>query len=96
MPVERFRPSRASILYSLCGLRGHFNSIPTSKILDRSKLKAFADKKIHVNQILKIVLGRIENIAGKGENAGHQHFLLFQQFFQKATYSGSIKVEIVW
>ena len=24
-----------------------------------------------------------ENIVGKGENAGYQHFLLFQQYFQK-------------
>ena len=24
----------------------------------------------------------VENIEGKGENAGYQHFLLFPQFFQ--------------
>ena len=29
------------------------------------------------------VFYRIENLAGKGENAGYQHFLLFQQGFQK-------------
>ena len=32
-----------------------------------------------------------ENIAGKGENAGYQHFLLFPQCFPKAlerTFSG--------
>ena len=39
---------------------------------------------------------RIENIVGKGENAGNQHFLLFLQCFQKATVSGSLKVGIVW
>ena len=27
---------------------------------------------------------RVENIGGKGENAGFQHFLLFPQCFQKA------------
>ena len=27
---------------------------------------------------------RIENILAKAENAGHQHFLLFLQSFQKA------------
>ena len=28
-------------------------------------------------------MGRVENIVGKGENAGYQHFLLFPQCFQK-------------
>ena len=34
---------------------------------------------------LKIVLRRTENFAGKGENSGYQHFLLYQQCFQKAS-----------
>ena len=29
------------------------------------------------------LLDRIENIVGKGENAGYKHFLLFPQFFQR-------------
>ena len=33
----------------------------------------------------------VENIAGKRENAGHQHFLLFPQCFQKVSVSGSVK-----
>ena len=42
------------------------------------------------------VFDRVENIVGKGENAGSQHFLLFQQCFQKACYTGSfLKVVIV-
>ena len=28
---------------------------------------------------LKFVFGQVENIVGKGENAGYQHFPLFQQ-----------------
>ena len=55
------------------------NSLPNDKILDYSKFKAFADKKVIVTQ--KFGLGRVENITGKGENAGDQHFLLFQQYF---------------
>ena len=39
---------------------------------------------------------RIENIVGKEENAGYQHFLLFPLCFQKPSFSGSFKVEIVW
>ena len=38
----------------------------------------------------------IENIVGKGENAGYQHFLLFPQCFQKPSLSGSLKVGTVW
>ena len=46
-------------------------------MLDWSKLKTFADDKINVTGKLKCVLGSVENIMGKGENAGNQHFLLF-------------------
>ena len=53
------------------------------KYLDWSKLKGFADNKMNVTEKLKFVLGRVENIVGKGENAGIQHFLLFPQCFQK-------------
>ena len=61
-------------------------------------MKAFADYKIKVTEILKFVYGtgRVENIVGKGENAGYQHFLLFAQCFQKASFSRSLKVGIVW
>ena len=34
------------------------------------------------------VFDREENIVGKGENAGYQHFLLFPQCFQKPSYVG--------
>ena len=44
-----------------------FNSLPSDKILDWCKLKAFADDKINANEILKFGLGRVENIAGKGK-----------------------------
>ena len=53
---------------------------------DQSKLEAFADDTINVTQKLKFVLGRVENIVGKGENAGNQHFLLSPQCFSKAFF----------
>ena len=46
------------------------------EILDLSKLEAFADDSFNVYQNFKFTLGRVENIIGKGENAGYQHFLL--------------------
>ena len=63
----------------------NINSLPNDKVSDKSRVKAFADNKINASQKLKIKLGRVENV-GKGENAGYQHFLLFPQCFQKASY----------
>ena len=37
-----------------------------------------------------------ENIAGMGENAGFQHFLLNPQCFPEDSFSGSLNVRIVW
>ena len=59
------------------------------KILDWSKLKAFADDKIKVLEMMMFLFNRVENIVGKGENAGYQHFFLFPQCFQRALYLGS-------
>ena len=72
------------------------NSSPNDKILDLSKLKAIANDNLNLNRKLKFPLGRVENIVGKGENAGYQHFLLFSQCFQKASFLGSVKVGTVW
>ena len=53
-------------------------------------LKAFADDKIiNVVQQFKFDLGRVENIMGKGENAGNQ-------CLQKLTFSRLLKVGIMW
>ena len=59
-------------------------TLPNDKILDWSKLKAFADNKINVNAKMKFGMEKVENIVGKGENAVYQHFLLFfPQMFSK-------------
>ena len=42
------------------------------------------------------VFDKVENIVGKGENAGYQHFLLFPQCFEKASVPDMLKVVIVW
>ena len=36
------------------------------------------------------VFGSIENIEGRGENAGVLHFLLFPQCYEKLSASGSL------
>ena len=88
VPKGSFKGHPVSVMHH----QQFFNSLPN----DRSKLKGFADDKIYVIQKLKFVLGRLENILVKGENAGYQHFLLFPQCFQKASYTGSLKVGIMW
>ena len=66
------------------------------KILDVTKLETFADNKINAAQVMISVFDRVENMVGKGENDGYQHFLLFPQCFLKASFLGSLKVVIVW
>ena len=58
-----------------------FNLLPDDKILGLPKLKAFAEDKLNVTQNIGVVFHRIENIVGKEENAGNQHFFLFPQYF---------------
>ena len=53
-----------------------FNPLPNDNILDWFNFKPFADNKINVSENMKIVLGRLENIVGKRENAGYQSILL--------------------
>ena len=62
------------------------NSITNNEISDLSQLKAFADNKINVTQILNFDLGRVKNIVGKREKADYQHFLLFPQCLQKGFF----------
>ena len=71
------------------------NSLAYDKISDYSKFNAFAANKINLTENLKIALKRAENIVGKGENAGGQHFLLFLQCFQKPSLSGLLTVRFV-
>ena len=84
-----FSLDKANILLSV-------NCWPYNKFLDWSKLKAFAESKVNVAEKLKFVLGRVENIVGKGENAGYQHFLLWPRCFQKSSILWSLKVGIIW
>ena len=71
-------------------------SLPNDNSFDWIKFKPFADNKLNVAKSVISVFDRVENIVGKGENAGYQPFLLFPQYFQKASFSGSLKVGILW
>ena len=89
------------LLFSQCFQKAFFsglcvNSLPSGEILDWSKLKAFADDKLNVDEIMISLSDRIKKIVGKGENAFYQHFLIFPQRFQKDPFPESLKVGIVW
>ena len=49
----------------------YLNSLPNDKILDLSKLKAFADINFNVTKMMISVFERVEKNVGKGENAGY-------------------------
>ena len=66
-------------------------SLANDKILDWFKLKAFADNKIYVNKKLKLGIGRVENIVGKGENAGYQDFFHLPTMFSKDLFFKVVK-----
>ena len=55
-------------------------------------MKAHGDDKINVTEKWKFVSARVKNIVGKGENAGTP----FPTMFSKPSFSGSLKVGIVW
>ena len=63
--------------------------------LDRIQRINFVDKKSNAARNMVFVFHKAENIAGKGEYAGYQNFLLFPQCFQKASSYGLLKVGIL-
>ena len=58
------------------------NPLPDDKILGLPKVEGFADDKLNVTQNIKVVCHTIENIVGREENAGYQHFLLSHNVFK--------------
>ena len=56
--------------------------LPNDKIVDMTKLKAFADEKSNVAEMAISLFDRVENTVGKGEYADCQHFLLFLQCYR--------------
>ena len=64
-------------------LKQTFNPFPNNKILDSSKLKAFAENNFELHANGRKILTRVENTVEKGEIARREQFLLFPQCFQK-------------
>ena len=58
------------------------NPFPHDKILDQSKLKAFADDKLNLTKMIITVFYRVENIVGKGEIACLSNFSFSHNVFK--------------
>ena len=61
------------------------NPLPYDKILDQTKLKAFADEKLNVTKMIISVFDRVENIVGKGKIACTRTSL-FPRMFSKGFF----------
>ena len=64
------------------------NSLPSNKILEWSKLKAFANNENNCGLKIEFCFGKIRKIVRKGENAGYQHFLLSHNVFKSPLLQG--------
>ena len=75
----------------------NIGSLPNNKFLDWTKFKRFADDKYIVAKIMISVL-RVENIVGRRENAGNQHFSPFSAMFSKTFFFRVVKSQdcVVW
>ena len=58
------------------------NSLTSNKVLDGTKFKAFAEVKFNVAKKMISLFVSIENIVGKEENDGYQHFSFSLNVFQ--------------
>ena len=65
-----------------------FNPLGNVYFLDWIKFKAIADDKLIIAKIMIPYFDRVDNILGKGEYAGYQHFLLFPHCFQMTFFTG--------
>ena len=75
-----------------------FNPFPRDRILDQTKLKAFADDKLNVTKMIISVCDKLENIVGKGEIACISNFSFsFSHYVFKSLLSQTRqKVTLCW
>ena len=59
-------------------------SLQNNKIFRPVQIESICSWQNKGTETLKFVKGRVENIVGKGENAGYQHFVFFPLCFHKA------------
>ena len=70
----------------------NINSFTNDKIFSLVQIESICRRQ----KMMIFVLDRVENIVGKGENAGYKHFLPFPHCFPRPSSLGSLKVEMMW
>ena len=78
------------------GHKNQHTNIPFTKQQNfrPAHIESIDRRQIKCNSIHGCEFDTVENIMGKEENAGFQHYLLFPQCFQKSCSSESFKVDI--
>ena len=71
-----------------------FNPFPHDKILDQTKLEAFADDKLNVTKMIISVFDRVEKIVGKGEIACTSNFSFSHYVFKRLLSQRRQKVSL--
>ena len=71
-----------------------FNPFPHNKILDLTKLKAFADDKLNVTKMVISVFDRVENMVGRGEIACTRNFSFSHNVFKRLLSQRRQKVSL--
>ena len=64
------------------------NTLPNDKILDVTKLKAFADNKSNIAKMTISLFDRVENTVRQGENAATSIFSFSHRVFQSLLLQG--------
>ena len=81
-------------LYSTAILKNVLDPFSQDKILDQTKLKAFADDKSNVTKMIISVFDRVENIVGKGEIACTSNFSFSHNVFKRLLSQARQKVSL--
>ena len=70
------------------------NPFPNNKILDLTKLEAFADDKLNVTKVMISVFDRVKNIVGKKEIACTSNFSFSHNVFKRLLSQTRQKVSL--
>ena len=82
------------LTYKFCHYHLKHKPLPNYKILDMTKLKTFADNKLHVDKMTTSFSDRVE--LGEKEKMLVTRELLFPHCFRRPSSLGLLKVRIVW
>ena len=80
-PCQCFQNTLSSVLKKIISIT--FNPNPLDKILNQTKLKAFAVDKLKITKMIISVFDRVENSVGKGEIAFASNFSFSHNVFKR-------------